>query len=377
MSKKSGYQDSRERWHELAFLPGIPEEKKTQLVEALRRPEGTITFIGKYEGIFDRSKGRGILLNVVAGQTILRLERGENLDVDFIYSSPGTGTRIATVNIESLKDSSALRFFLVWSPDEIRLHIGSAEGKSELLNGYGKTAEYQLMVGKDGSVVQVGNKGVEVMGVHVASGGKTILESPAINTWHDTIKAIDILETGTSKEGYIFENVVSCMSLVILCTGFETYCKKRFIELVGEGMTPNYSNLEKTFFSTKEREANLMDEFLRDAKLRGDSLAQEIVDRRRIDFGNYDDCKDAFNKGYGVKFPEDLGIDSLVIQRVKEFIGYRHKIVHVSPLQSMLNFYEVPFKEPIFAKKETIQVAREVFSTFIEGLHKATLKLRP
>lgn len=350
---------------------------KKQIAEALKRPEGTFSFRGKFEGLFDRSKGRGVLLNVVAGQTLLRLERENNLDINFIYSSPGTGTRIATVNIESLKDSSKLYFYLSWSPTEIRLQIGSADKRSELLSGNGKIADYKLMVGKDGSVIRVGGKDVDVMGVLVRIGGKTVVESPAIDTWHDTIKAIEILKTGTSKEGYIYENVVSCMSIVMLCTGFERYCQRRFMELEGEGIKPNYADLEKAFFSTKEREIGLINTYAESARLKRVSLAQEIVERRLIDFGNYENCKDAFSKAYGIKFVEHLGVSVQTIQKIGDVIRFRHRIIHVSPLQSILNYDEVPPKAPIFAKKETVEEAVQIFSSFIENLHKASLKLRP
>lgn len=360
----------------MTFLPGVPQYKKQQIIEALRRPEGTFVFTGKYEGLFDKEKGRGLLLDVVSGKTVLRLEREKNLDVNFVYSSPGTGTRVATVNIEQLKDSIALQFFLVWSPEKISLHIGSIGKTRMLIGNEGRKASYQLFVGSDGSVVQVGDKGVDVMGVFVARGGKTVVSSPAINTWHDTIKAISILQTGTSKEGFAFESVVSCMSLVMLCTGLETYCKKRFIELIEEGIKPDYSILEKSFFTAKERKKGLINDLSEIAKLKNHSLAQEIAEHRRIDFGNYGKCRDAF-KAYGIKLVEDLGVTNQTIQKLQKFILYRHKIVHVSPLIGVLNLHEVPPKEPIFANKKTVQTAIEVFANFVEGLHKATLALRP
>lgn len=363
--------------HELIHLPGIPEEKKKEIVEVLKRPEGTFGFRGRFEGLFEKEKASGMLMQVVTGRNILRLEREDNLDVNFIHSSPGTGTRIATVNIKPLREHSKLWFFLSWSPQEIRLDIGNAERKEELLHGFGRVADYQLLVGSNGSIIQVGDKRVQVIGVIVAQEGKIIAESTAINTWQETIKVIRILQTGTSDMGYIHENVVSCMSIVMLCTGFETYCKKRFLELVGEGIEPNYELLEREFFRRREREVKIIDELVEEARLKNHSLAQELVDQRRIDFGNYENCKDAFNKGYGIKFGEDLGVSSQTLEKIQQYIRYRHIIVHVSPLQSMLNYDRVPPEEPIFAKKETVEAAVVEFTNFIEGLHKATLELRP
>lgn len=56
----------------------------------------------------------------------------------------------------------------------------------------------------------------------------------AIQIWEDTIKSIEYLLKGTSKSGYIFENICANLSIVILITGFESYCKCRFMELEEE-----------------------------------------------------------------------------------------------------------------------------------------------
>jgi hypothetical protein len=361
----------------MVYIPMIDEKSKRALIRAMKRPEGTFVFSAKYDGIYDKSKGRAKLLEVVAGQTVFRLEKDGNLDVNFVFASPGTGTRIAAVNIESLLGNAFLKFFLTWSPEAIGLSIGGADGK-ELLSSKGcSSTNYDLIVGHDGIITQIGSKGVKIWNPIAVVNGKSVLENSAIKTWQDNLEAIRVLLTGTSPEGYMFESIVSSVSLSILCTGFETYCRKRFLEITGECMEPNYSELEKKFLSKAERERRLIDEYTQSAIEKGHSLAHELVDRRRIDFGNYDNCKDAFCRGYNISFAEDIGVPIQVIQRITEFIKYRHRIVHVSPLITVLNYYEVPLKEPVFSNKALIEIAIKNFGTFIEALHKKTLSLRP
>ena len=83
----------------------------------------------------------------------------------------------------------------------------------------------------------------------------------------------------------------------------------------------------------------------------------------------------AYNKGYKIRFSE-LGLSTDLLEDIKRFINYRHKIIHVSPSIGMLNQEEVPPAKPVFPNKETVQKAEKCFVEFIDKLHKATLKLR-
>jgi hypothetical protein len=352
----------------LAHLSGIPEKYKKEIIEALKRPEGTFEFIGRFYGLFDPTKGRGILLQVPSGETLLRLERDEELNLHFYYASPGTGTRVASVNILPLKGASAIHVFLCWSPKEIRLHVADADDPKKQVVGYGKPTVFQFRVGKDGGVYRVGDEGVEVMGERIFVGGEPVLQPTALGAWKETLKAIEILLTGKSPEGYIFDVVVANMIIVMLATGLEAYCKTRFLELEGEGITPNYDELGKLFSS------KVFEEIKREASQKNASIAQLIVDQRRIDFGNYERCKEAFNKGYCIKFGE-LGIPNQILEEIQRLINYRHRIVHVSPLMGMLNQDKVPPEKPIFSTNY-VKNAIEVSKLFIESLHQATLKLK-
>jgi len=63
----------------------------------------------------------------------------------------------------------------------------------------------------------------------------------------------------------------------------------------------------------------------------GQSIFAAVVENARINFQNFDDLKCAFRVSYGIKLGE-LGVGGDVLAELRRLIGYRHRIVHVSPL---------------------------------------------
>jgi hypothetical protein len=132
------------------------------------------------------------------------LERANNLCVHFFYSSPGTGTRVATIDLNNILPAPNVFMTFSWTPDEIKLHIGPRVSGGKLASATGVVSERQFRVGKDGYVYQIGDHGVEVMGVSFYQAGRPIIQPTAREAWSETVKAIDILATGESTEGYIY-----------------------------------------------------------------------------------------------------------------------------------------------------------------------------
>jgi len=213
------------------------------------------------------------------------------------------------------------------------------------------------------------------MGVNIYQAGQPIVLPTAKDAWGETVKAIEVLATGESKEGYIFEVVDRKSTLAILVTGFEAYSKKRFLELEQEGLTPDTHSIIDAFYPNHAREAGFAAALQTEAAEAGTTTLQHIVSRGAINFQNYGNCKRAFNKAYGIKFGE-LGIDSDTLKELQSYIRYRHRIIHVSPSIGMLNQENVPPEQPVFPKKETAENAIKCFSNFIDELHKSTLYLR-
>jgi hypothetical protein len=65
------------------------------------------------------------------------------------------------------------------------------------------------------------------------------------------------------------------------------------------------------------------------------STAREFVADRRIDFGNWEACKDASRRGYGVRFGEL--IDSQTIKQFRRHLDHRNQVVHVSATMPLVN----------------------------------------
>ncbi len=310
------------------------------------------------------------------GSILLRLERTADFRLCFLHSTPGTGTRTATVDLTPLQGREAIRVYLVWSPHETRLQVGDAERPGPLLSGVGEPSEQHWRLGTQGDTFQVGDEGVDVMGARVFEGGKPVLEPTAREAWQETIKAVNVLLTGSSEAGHLFDVVRTNLIIVALVTGFEAYCETRFRELEGEGIHADFERLADKFPALVRR-CGGRDDLMRKAAGTGCSPSLKLLGRTGINFQNYDDSKKAYSAGYGIKFGEDLGVSSPVLENVRRLIGFRHRIVHVSPMIGLLNQPHVPPQEPIFSSREYADTALDAFERFIDGLHAASLQLRP
>ena len=73
----------------------------------------------------------------------------------------------------------------------------------------GVLSNKQFRVGEDGLVHQIGDVGVEVKGAYFYFGEKLILQPTALESWHESLEAVEILSRGASDNGYIYEMVLS------------------------------------------------------------------------------------------------------------------------------------------------------------------------
>ncbi|MCO8127631.1 hypothetical protein NHL50_10475 [Acidimicrobiia bacterium EGI L10123] len=361
-------------------IPGVPEAKAEAIAEAMQRPEGTITFIGTYPDLLVDDGRSGLLLEIVIGRIVFRLVRDGDLTLRFVHATPGKGTHEAALSLAELGEQEEHgRFFfaLVWSPTTTRLHLGAAGGE-HLLQGSGVPASYALQVASDGSVVEVGGPGVEVMGARMYRAGTETSSPSAIDTWSDTRSAADTLLDGESTAGYLLEVVAANAVLGMLVTGFETYTSGRFVELDDEGVPLDFGSVAAAFLSAEERsrmKAGNRTALEEDAIRRRISRSAALADR--INFQNYANAKKAFNRGYGLRFGDLTNTTSQRLERVQRLIKYRHRVAHVSPLLGLLNGPECPPEEPFFANRDTMREATREFDLFIRDLHDSTLGLRP
>lgn len=361
---------------EESLMIKMSEQNFKQMQEEICSPEGTLTFDYSLPDLFNEKVPGGILLEIPSGQHFFRLERDNQLYLHYYHSSPGTGTRVATIDLKKLTPSETVFIAITWSPKNINLHFGPKVKDAKLVNATGKVSPKQFRIGKDGSIHQIGDKGVQVMGVNFYQGGTPVLQPTAIEAWNETIHAIDILNTGQSDQGYAYETVVTNLTLSILVTGFEAYTKKRFIELEEEGIKANTTKIIEVFYPKKERDAGIAQILKEEATEKSISILQYILNRDTINFQSFKKCKLAYNKGYEIKFGE-ISLSTEALENLQKYIQYRHKIIHVSANLGVLNQDAMHLEEPVFPSKETAKKAKYVFEEFIEKLHQTTLALRP
>ncbi len=341
-------------------------------------PTGTIQYTQDSKELFDKALPSKVFLRVSSGRHMFWLERDEEFNVNYYYSSPGTGTRVASIDLNTIMQLNDIFIIFKWSPDEISLKIGPSFKNHKLITSKGKPSPLQFQVGEDGLIYRIGEEkdGITRTTKSFYLNGKYILQPTALDAWQDTIKAIDVLATGKSNKGYEYEMVVANLTLSILVTGFEAYLKKRFLELEKEGIVPDINAINKSFYTSPERDTD-MPVVDRDNAIKKDiTVLQYIVlDKRKINFQDFKICNRAYSKAYSIKFSE-LGLLNEMLEDLKRFIQYRHKIIHVSPSIYILNQEKVPPEELVSPSFELAKKAENCFVEFIDKLHQATLKLR-
>lgn len=346
------------------------------IVAAMRRPEGTFSFQYSSADAFRDNHQSGVILEIPSRGQYFRLDRTEDRTLRFFHSSPGTGTRVASISLDGLPDFEKAYLAFTWSPEETHFYCGPHGIHSELLHGVGAPSPISFRVGEDGSVFQLGDTGVQVMGARVRRARALVLAPTAIEVWNNTIQAIEILWSGKSEQGFLFEVLQATQSLSMLVTGLESYAKTRLLEIEKEGVEPAFSALFKAFSSKAVRESDHLTELQTIAGDTGQSIFSVVLEDLHINLQNVDNLKTVFKASYGIRIGE-IGLDSDTISKLRALIRYRHRIIHVSPLLGMLNESEVPPDEPVFANREFSERATKVFSAMVESLHGATTSLRP
>jgi hypothetical protein len=341
-------------------------------VEQLNELEGTIEFAISKSNLFDESIPLIRILEIAKSRTVFILERDSGFNLRFIQSNPSCETKIAEINIRDLHNAPKLFVAFTWSEKENTIYVGDYRG--ELRSAISFTdPNIKFRVGKDGAIYQIGDKGVQVGFYRVKVGEKVILESTAKELFDFQMEKIRILIENCEKGDFLFESTLAQQIIVMLVTAFETYAQTRFVELEEEGKVVNMEELYDRFIPKKYRE-QFKEEIKEVASRQGNTELELFIERRQINFQDWESFKDGYNKGYGLKIGE-IGIPNDILLEVQKFIKWRHKIIHSKGDQTMINFEEVPPKEPIFTNKDLAEKGLNIFQKFINELHKRTLKL--
>ncbi|MEW6048925.1 MAG: hypothetical protein AB1609_21060 [Bacillota bacterium] len=345
-----------------------------ELQRQLRRPEGTVEFRSSADLLLGQVCSQQVLLQVVAAAQVFRIEKEPPKLLRLYHFSPGTGSRVATVDLAGVAACEEVYWGFSWSPDETNLFVGPIPPvRGGLLLSKGERTSKAYRAAKDGFVVQLGDDGVEVMEPRLFIDGQLVVGPTAREVWENTVEAVRVLLDAPLGD-YRFEVVMSNLVIIMLVTGYEVYCRTRFVELEQEGVQPDLRRLVEKVFSRQEREAGEPERLDRQAREEHITFLEKIA-RVKINFQNYEECKKAYRAAYGVAFGA-IGIPAAEVYSLKRFIEYRHRIVHVSPMIAMLNERHVPPEQPEFSNRQLARRALECFGAFVEALHKASLTLR-
>lgn len=344
-------------------LPGFTDKQKAEIVKGMRGPEGGVEFILETVDILNPDLGDFIIYEVSTGAIFYLLRRDQELNLKFYHATPGTGTRVATVSLKEFASFAEVQIRFEWSPEEIRLGVRNLDKDIAVANR-GRASDIRYYVGDKGSITYIGSIASDV---EITIHGKKISYASAIEAWNSAIEAIGYLKKGTSEDGYRFEKVRANMILVMLVTGFEVYCRRRFLEIEGEGNPPNFNALAEKFLKFVCKN-NLLQAYIEDAEHDGITPTRKLIDSKRrssgINFQNYEDCKAAYSRAYGIRFVDNIGVSSELIRVLKKVMQYRHDVIHVSATDETIS-------------KSDVEIAIGVYNEFIQRLHIASLKLRP
>ncbi|MCL0089771.1 hypothetical protein M1O54_05415 [Dehalococcoidia bacterium] len=333
--------------------------------------EGTLEFRITDGNLMDTSLENVLLFDVQVGESRFALHRDKNLHLIFTHWNIKTAIRVARVNIREFNADKGLFIALTWSGEENYLYVGE-EGGSNLKSSKAEQKGGAIRMGTNGALYQIGDEGIEVGWYRVREAGHDILEPTAKEIWDFTVTKVNILIEGCKLKDFLFESTLVQQCLIMLVTGFEVYTRTRFAEMEKEGKKPNIEALMKEF----ARKKSVRDEIENYAKSMGKSLLESMLEVRKgkglINFQNWEDCKTACKKAYGIKFGGIPNLKGGILKSIKKYIALRHKIVHSKYDMTVLNFDRVPPEEPIFANMEFIQQARDDFIEFMETLHRET-----
>ncbi|MDB5909789.1 MAG: hypothetical protein JWP34_3903 [Massilia sp.] len=353
----------------------IPIQPLPQFAELCRRPVGSTTFRISSPDVFKSGEQSGLIFEVPSDGHYLRVDRTAGRTIRFFHSSPGTGTRVATIDLNGSPDFEDALFVLNWTPEEISMYLGATDVKMELLKATGMPSQIIFKHGADGVTYELDAAHVKASEVRVHRVGQAVLEPTAVEVWRNTLDAVELLWTAKSDQGDIFEVLLANSTITMSVTGFENYCKTRLLEVEKEGVKADSRALFNAFASAREREANLFEEISARAAATNHSILSAVLKIPRINFQKFSHVKLAFSKGYGIKIG-DIGVPGHVINELRKFIAYRHRIVHISPTLGVLNLADIGGGTlPVFSNRKCADRAVELFNTFVDSLHCATLAL--
>jgi len=215
----------------------------------------------------------------------------------------------------------------------------------------------------------MGSKHIPIFNIVQTSKGKKMIDILAIESWEESLSTISILEAFIrSSDEYKQKLVLNNLIISTVVTGYEAYCKRRFLEMEDEMWAPNNEALINEICGRKEKENNIQNKLEKMAVTSNHSLLKEIVEAKNLNFQNLKKSKTYFKKTYGLIFDE-IGIDSKCEQDFNKILLCRHQITHTSSqLSSFL------YKEGTITSNDDLRINAVAITSFlVEKIHAASL----
>ena len=349
------------------FIPGDNEEQKAAIYSAFSQAcAGTFSFELLTKQLMPTiSAAKTIILELPIGRRIWILQNLQNNILEFLFTSPSTGTIGKRIDLNIFHASEALRITFTWSPKGISLFVGDKKGTVGLVEGVSFSPGFTLDIfpPNSGNILQIGSEGVEVKHVKIYTEADNYTAA-AIKLWEDSLSSIDSFMLGKSEE-YVFQGARCRAIISSLVSGFEIYCKNRFLELEQENFQTNFALLRKAFNDKIGKKT------IENAKRNPISPMNFIVNERRINFQNWEICQKAYLAYYGINLADAFTENSNLISVLERYLKLRHHLTHSDPICELLNYNE-PGKEPIFLNDLLLNTVVENFREIIRLIHECT-----
>jgi hypothetical protein len=341
--------------------------------DSVSEEAGTLQFTLVNTDVRDLAEDNRYFFEVQLGGSKLVLFRDKDLNIRFIHSRPDSDIRIATVGLAGLRASERLSIILTWSKDGDSLSVSDVFSPNYI---YAAQQTKGAIVPREESSSSVHGKLWSTGSYRKSLADVELSDAKGLWDWQLTsvYNLIDGLSACWSVDeckwrNALFKSTLAMQCIVILVTGFEAYTRSRFAEIEKEGKNPNIDALLKRFDphgdSKKERE-----EYINET---GGSILSSILEIRNgkglINFQNFEQCKDAYNKCYGIKFGELWNV-GLTLSRIQNYIKYRHACIHNKGIPTIgydTKGYHILVDIP------QVEEAASDFSYFVETLQVETL----
>ena len=290
-----------------------------------------------------------IIYQWVYNKHIIRIEK-DGINYIAYRASPGIGTIAvyldASIFLE--ENSSEYSFMLTWTPEKFGFRMDSE--KETFIYDYGKQSHKSLKADSQNNISEIGGIGTQIMGMVMISNNEFAVEPTALEQWNDIRTACNHLITHKNNEDFLYNTIIYGQMLCMTVTGFENFLKKRFMELQHEGVQIDVDNFQKKFPKGE----------------------------KEINFQSWNDAKKAYKIGYNLAFGKFT--DNKIIDSIKKYLQYRHRLVHSSPITMPLNLEDIQngkisLSNAEHANAEMLEKAFTAFDNFVSELNKQTLLL--